>query len=92
MLGHSLSNCTYKDGAVDVTFPKPFDILVQNLPREELAGAGFSAKTPKGRKWLRFVDEVRTALVQESTQIGLLLQSYRMISEEIANGRTAGMR
>lgn len=36
MLGHSLSNCTYKDGAVDVTFPKPFDILVQNLPREEL--------------------------------------------------------
>lgn len=52
ILSHLLSNCTFKDGKVDVAFRKPFDIIVESLPREELTGAGFGAKTPKSRKWL----------------------------------------
>jgi hypothetical protein len=44
------------------------------------------------RRWLSFVEEVRTVLKLEAPRIGLLLQSYRMIAEEIANGRTRGMR
>lgn len=52
ILSHLLSNCTYKDGEVDVNFRKPFDIIVESLPREELAGTGFGAKMPKGKKWL----------------------------------------
>lgn len=52
ILSHLLSNCTYKEGKVDVAFRKPFDIIVESRPREELTGAGFGAKTPKGKKWL----------------------------------------
>lgn len=52
----------------------------------------FSRNRELERCWLPFVEEIRTALWKEAKNVGLLLQSYRMISEEIANGRTKNMR
>ena len=52
ILNHILSNCIFKDQTVTATFRKPFDIIVESLPRAELAEALAGSKTLKSKKWL----------------------------------------
>jgi len=47
-----LSNCTYSNGVVSATCRKPFNIIVESLPREALAGEDSGARALKSRKWL----------------------------------------
>ncbi len=52
ILHHLLSNCSYKDGEVSVSFRKPFDIIVESLPAAKASDGASSAKIGKSRKWL----------------------------------------
>jgi len=52
ILHHLLSNCSYKDGEVSVTFRKPFDIIVESLPEAKASEGAPSAKIGQSRKWL----------------------------------------
>lgn len=47
-----LSNCTYADGTVSTTYRKPFNVIVESLPREAIAREDSGARMPKTRKWL----------------------------------------
>lgn len=47
-----LSNCTDADGVVSATYRKPFNTIVESLPRESLAREDSGARAPKSRKWL----------------------------------------
>ena len=52
LLATLLSNSTYKDGVVTANFRKPFDIIVESLPREALLKAGGGPKIAKTAEWL----------------------------------------
>ena len=56
LLATLLSNSTYKDGVVTASFRKPFDIIVESLPREALLKAGTGAKIAKTAEWLPELD------------------------------------
>ena len=52
LLATLLSNSTYKEGIVTASFRKPFDIIVESLPREAPLKPGAGAKMAKTAKWL----------------------------------------
>ncbi len=52
ILHHLLANCSYKDGEVSVTFCKPFDIIMESLPKAKASAGTSSAKIGKCKKWL----------------------------------------
>jgi hypothetical protein len=57
ILTHLLSNCSYRDGKVSASYRRPFDIIMEKLPREELAAEASGSRMPKTAKWLAGVDE-----------------------------------
>lgn len=59
ILSHLLSNCSYGDGQLTAAYRKPFDIIVEKLPRGELSTAPSGARKPKSRKWLPGPDSNR---------------------------------
>ncbi|WP_428628280.1 hypothetical protein [Sphingopyxis sp.] len=52
ILHHLLSNCSYSDGGVSAAFHKPFDIIVESLPKAEAREGASSAIIGENKKWL----------------------------------------
>jgi len=82
LLATLLSNSTYKDGVVTATFRKPFDIIVESLPREALLKAGGGAKIAETAEWLPFVEAIRKSFRENARAIALLLSSYRLLERD----------
>lgn len=74
-----LSNCSFRDRKLSAIYRKPFDIIVEKLPRLAAEKAARNGEIGENREWQAIVYDIRTSFWEEADDIAGRLLSLRLV-------------